>query len=356
MKWIIICIIIGLSLSNNFLHKNTSCPDPCESCQRAVYQLKFHKVSNCEGDYYMCKNTCFEIDRLWAENPENLFNAFNDDQVGKCDICFRANFCTFEQCQMQLALEEKQIEEIISKAYFTGKKKNIVKEAKMDIFYLSNDEVTNEQLDKLNQECEDEEKEIKVLLSGSGIIRHPEVIQKRLKSYSSKLEPSELFFTSTDKKTDKITQSDALDLVSSGSNDIISTIDRLLSIGKRQNNSTKALKENFKVLEKKKNDAAALKKVLKARAADNEALLKENNLLNYLEDLEKKFDQSIQKISSNKKVTVKEEESSLMNNKIKNQAKEEKENKTNQKKSKQYKEGRKNISITNTVDELDYKN
>ncbi len=352
MKWIIICVLVGLSLSNNFLDKNTSCPDPCESCQRAVYQLKFHKVASCEGDYYMCKNTCYEIDRLWAQNPENLFNAFNDDQVGKCDICFRANFCTFDQCQMQLAMEEKEIEEIISKAYFTGKKKNIVKEVNMDIFYLSNDEVNNEQLSNLNQEYEDEEKEIKLLLSGSGIIKHPEVIQKRLKSYSNRLEPSELFYSSTDKKVDKITQTDALDLVTSGSNDILSTIDRLLSIGKSKNNSTKVIKENIKGLEKKKNDAIALKKILKARITDNDALLKENNLLNYLEDLEKKFNQSIQKISINKKDLVKQDEPSITKENKINDVKEEK----SYNKDKNIKQVRKNISIINTIDEVDYKN
>ena len=101
MKWkiIITLFLISTILSSKFMEKST-CPSPCQSCQRAVYQLKFHQASDCSSDYSPCQSTCNQVEKEWGSQSDNIFKAFIDDQVGKCDIC-EANYFTLSECEAQ---------------------------------------------------------------------------------------------------------------------------------------------------------------------------------------------------------------------------------------------------------------
>ena len=138
MKWMIIIfsILITSNLASKFMEMS-SCPSPCQACQRAVYQLKFHQAADCSSDYSPCRSTCDQVEKEWGSQSDNIFKAFMDDQLGKCDICFRANYCSLTECEAQSITEKNVINHIVSSyPQITGKKTNIIKD--LDIFNLNN--------------------------------------------------------------------------------------------------------------------------------------------------------------------------------------------------------------------------
>lgn len=127
--------------------QNAQCTNKCEACQKAIYQMKFHKVADC-GSYH-CISTCDTVRNLWTQNQ---FTDFNKDIFGKCDICFRAGFCTITECSDQKQKEETTIRSIVNKSHLTGIKKNIVTELGFDKF--NKDLQTHTQEEKKNLEAE----------------------------------------------------------------------------------------------------------------------------------------------------------------------------------------------------------
>jgi hypothetical protein len=91
-------------------------------CQRTVYQMKFHQVADCQGEN-TCRGFCEKIREQFG-SPFNPFEAFIKDVFGKCEICFRAGYCTISQCKEQEANEKQIIDHIVNSATLTAKINN----------------------------------------------------------------------------------------------------------------------------------------------------------------------------------------------------------------------------------------
>jgi soluble cytochrome b562 len=91
-------------------------------CQKTVYQMKFHQVADCQGEN-MCRGFCEKIREQWGSGF-NPFEAFVKDVFGKCEICFRAGYCTISQCKEQEQKERQIIDHIVNSATLTAKINN----------------------------------------------------------------------------------------------------------------------------------------------------------------------------------------------------------------------------------------
>lgn len=123
-------LIISLTLtsailSNRVKVESTNCENPCVTCQRTVYQLKFQQIADCGGA--LCKNTCFKIKASWNNDPEKQWVPFVQDIYGKCEICFRTGYCDIQECKAQQEEEFQYIDEVVNKAHLTVRKKNFLK-------------------------------------------------------------------------------------------------------------------------------------------------------------------------------------------------------------------------------------
>jgi hypothetical protein len=84
--------------------------------------MKFHQIADCEGDN-MCRGICEKIREEFG-SPFNPFEAFIKDVFGKCEICFRAGYCTISQCKEQEANEKQIIDHIVNSATLTARISN----------------------------------------------------------------------------------------------------------------------------------------------------------------------------------------------------------------------------------------
>ena len=94
------------------------CDNPCQACQKTVYQLKFQSMADCGTG--QCKNTCHRITQGW-NSPYNIWEPFLKDIFGKCEICFRAGYCKITECEAQKENELKVISEVLNGAKLTAK-------------------------------------------------------------------------------------------------------------------------------------------------------------------------------------------------------------------------------------------
>ena len=81
--------------------------------------MKFHQVADCQGEN-TCRGFCEKIREQFG-SPFNPFEAFIKDVFGKCEICFRAGYCTISQCKEQEANEKQIIDHIVNSATLTAK-------------------------------------------------------------------------------------------------------------------------------------------------------------------------------------------------------------------------------------------
>jgi hypothetical protein len=125
MKFItlISCFLVILTFVNTS-ELTTDCDNPCTACQRAAYQLKFQQLADCGSNH--CRNTCFKVKELWNNSPDHVFKPFEKDVFGKCEICFRAGFCSIEQCKAQQDMELEIISQVVNQAKLTSKKKDYI--------------------------------------------------------------------------------------------------------------------------------------------------------------------------------------------------------------------------------------
>lgn len=117
IKTLIFTSLVLFTIASNL---NNDCDNPCVACQRAVYQLKFHQIADCGESH--CKNTCYKVRDLWNNSPGKIFEPFQKDIFGKCEICFRAGFCSIAECKAQQDAENEIISQIVNKATLTAKK------------------------------------------------------------------------------------------------------------------------------------------------------------------------------------------------------------------------------------------
>jgi len=110
-----LCVItIGVSAQDSGCDKESA----CEVCQKTAYELKFkYKAASCENTH--CKSTCYKVHQQWSQ-PGSVFSAFLSDSVGKCDVCFRAGYCSNAQCTQQKIREQQIIESTVDHTNFTG--------------------------------------------------------------------------------------------------------------------------------------------------------------------------------------------------------------------------------------------
>jgi len=85
----------------------------CSVCQKTVYNLKFNYKPSCTVSH--CNNVCYKVIRTWSQ-PGSVFGAFLNDSVGKCDVCFRAGYCSMSQCTAQKRREQQVIEKAVDGA------------------------------------------------------------------------------------------------------------------------------------------------------------------------------------------------------------------------------------------------
>jgi hypothetical protein len=67
-----------------------------------------------------CKNTCHKIVNHWNA-PNSIFADFQNDVLGKCDICFRAGYCSLTECDSIKAEEIRIVNELVENGLYRGK-------------------------------------------------------------------------------------------------------------------------------------------------------------------------------------------------------------------------------------------
>lgn len=146
---LLLLLLVNLAYANFMQeseHTDSSCDNSCLQCQNTVYQMKFHKVADCQGQH--CKSTCSKVKELWNNSPDGVFKPFEKDIFGKCEICFRAGFCTIGECKAQQDQELATIDQIVNKAKLTAKKTDYVEKLgfeqfHQDMLFYSPDKLTH---------------------------------------------------------------------------------------------------------------------------------------------------------------------------------------------------------------------
>jgi len=113
------CIVNSTVLRAPGAANASPCEKSCEICQRVVYQMKFQQMADCEVGG-VCRDTCYKIQEVWNTNW-SPFKPFMSDQFGKCEICFRAGYCTISQCKEQELKEIDVINRVVNQSTITGK-------------------------------------------------------------------------------------------------------------------------------------------------------------------------------------------------------------------------------------------
>jgi hypothetical protein len=140
----------------------------CLICQKVVYQLKFDKMADCGTK--PCKNTCHKIVHDWNA-PNTIFGDFQNDVLGKCDICFRAGYCTLTECEKNKAEDLQVVNFIVENAIFRGK---------LDKENLKQYEIVNQDSHLTPSSITEMEKNVKKSLKNSMIAQNAEVAAKQI--------------------------------------------------------------------------------------------------------------------------------------------------------------------------------
>lgn len=56
---------------------------------------------------------------MWNQ-PNTVFAGFKSDNLGKCEVCFRAGFCSMKECSVQKKFEISVINSTVDKAKLNG--------------------------------------------------------------------------------------------------------------------------------------------------------------------------------------------------------------------------------------------
>lgn len=123
------------------------CDNPCGSCQKTIYHLKFNQMADCGNGY--CRNTCYKVKEQWSVE-DGVFKPFKSDIFGKCEICFRAGYCSIEECKIQQEKEAEIIDRIVNASHMTGKKVDILQEIGMNQFSFEKNVTPMEDIDSLS--------------------------------------------------------------------------------------------------------------------------------------------------------------------------------------------------------------
>lgn len=132
----LVSFILTIKDKSNYIKTSNSqdaCDNKCGVCQKTVYDLKFNKLSNCNNSNNKCSNICHNIDYEWNKE-ESVFKPFKEEVFGKCDICFRAGYCSIAECKVQQEKEKEIIDDIVDKAKLTGKKEDIISKIGLNQF------------------------------------------------------------------------------------------------------------------------------------------------------------------------------------------------------------------------------
>lgn len=171
----------GLLASN--LH--SKCDNPCVACQRAVYQLKFQQIADCGNSH--CKNTCYKIKEQWFNSPDQVFKPFEKDVFGKCEICFRAGYCSIAECHAQQEKEMEFINSVVNKATLTASKKDLVGEMSFESFKSDPMFYDPERLHELDNEIDEAKEKINKNLDASVAKKDAKTAIKEVQKVMDKL-------------------------------------------------------------------------------------------------------------------------------------------------------------------------
>jgi len=125
------------------------CNNPCQACQIVVSNLKFHRQVNCPN--YHCGAICNIIWDLW-KSPQSPFFEFQNDSLGKCNICSRVGFCSMTECNPQSPKDNYIINRLIKNKNFNDLFENplmkesfekIMREKKIEIENKINPNIQN---------------------------------------------------------------------------------------------------------------------------------------------------------------------------------------------------------------------
>jgi len=187
----------------------------CRVCQRVVYQLKFDKIADC-GDK-ACKNTCHKIIQQW-NSPNSIFTDFQNDVLGKCDICFRAGYCSLTECDEIKAQELRVVNEMVENGLYRGKidkengKKYVVADSKKHLSPTSIDQMEKNVKKSLDNSIRAQNAEIAAKQVGSIVNNYVaqaankqnDRINKRNVIYKNFILQSNIIAESTDKEINEL--------------------------------------------------------------------------------------------------------------------------------------------------------
>jgi len=164
--------LVSLVVSSNL---QSGCENPCVACQRTVYQLKFQQIADC-GKNHTCKNTCFKVKELWNNSPDHIFEPFQKDVFGKCEICFRAGFCGIAECKAQQEKEMEVIDQIVNRSHLTVKKHALLNDEQFPQFRVDTMFYDPNKLLEIEKKIDNKREEINQQLDASLIhksAKHP---------------------------------------------------------------------------------------------------------------------------------------------------------------------------------------
>lgn len=180
-----------------------ACDNPCVECQRTVYQLKFQNVADCGNAH--CRNTCYKVKEQWYNSPNKMFQPFEKDVFGKCDICFRAGYCAIEECHKQQEAEFEIINQVVNAAHISAKPQNsYAKQMGMEQFHQDKAFYDPKTMDVLSTEIDKSKKLLLTSLNTAVLTRSAKTVYEDINSVLEDLfSPDHTFSAKNVKKLKK---------------------------------------------------------------------------------------------------------------------------------------------------------
>lgn len=297
MKFFIKAFLIVITLTivlTDAPNLKENCDNPCTACQRAAYQLKFQQKADCGGS--RCKNTCQKVRDMWFTAPDKVFQAFEKDMFGKCEICFRAGFCSITECKGQEDLELQYINEVVNRSHFTSKKTEVLPPQALANFHKDLQFYDPSALHEMDRDLDEAKAKISKTIEES-VSGNAEKAIKEVKALMDKLFNGDATFSGEavkegEKKEDKKDKNESLQDYVKASKQLVENVKKLVDLAAEAKEKDQKDKSNELVestLKELKSKIAENKKIAKLAEQDKEIKKAVDNVTEELKELKRKL-------------------------------------------------------------------
>lgn len=293
LKAFLLSIIVTMIISDAPNLKE-NCDNPCTVCQRAVYQLKFQQKADCGGS--RCKNTCHKVRDMWFTAPDKVFQAFEKDMFGKCEICFRAGFCSITECKGQEELELQLINEVVNRSHFTSKKTEVLPPQGLANFHKDLHLYDPSALHEMDRDLDDAKAKISKTIEDS-VSGNAEKAIKEVKDLMEKLFNGDATFSgeavkSIEKKDEPKNKKETLEDYVKASKQLVQNVKKLVDLAAEAKEKDQKDKSNELIestLKELKSKIAENKKISKLSEQDKEIKKAVDDVTEELKELKRKL-------------------------------------------------------------------